>query len=214
MDKLFVHTSFFGVLMIKKLLALMLALFASIAFAAVDANSGDAAQLDSVKGVGPAVAAKIIDARKAGAFKDWSDLVNRVAGIGETNAAKLSAAGLTVNGATFKGMPAAAPTPKLTKPAQIEKAGKAAEAAKAAVVTPAAAPAPVVAPAAVVDNKVADKKAEKAAKKAADKEAKDAAKEAKVAAKAEKAAAKKAAAAEKASAAASSADGAKAKTKK
>ncbi|MDO9237010.1 MAG: helix-hairpin-helix domain-containing protein [Aquabacterium sp.] len=204
--------------MIKKLLALMLALFASIAFAAVDANSGDAAQLDSVKGVGPAGAAKIIDARKAGAFKDWNDLVNRVAGIGETNAAKLSAAGLTVNGATFKGMPAAVPAPKLAKPAQIEKAGKAAEAAKAAVVTPAVAPAPApapaVAPAAVVDNKVADKKAEKAAKKAADKEAKAAAKEAKVAAKAEKAATKKAAAAEKASAVASSADGAKAKTKK
>jgi len=102
--------------MLKKLSALVLALFASVSFAAVDVNSADATQLDSVKGIGPAMSAKIIDARKAGPFKSWTDFVDRVKGVGEGNAAKLSSAGLTVNGVTFTGMaaPKAPATPAAT----------------------------------------------------------------------------------------------------
>ena len=103
--------------MLKKLFVLFAMLYAAIAFAAVDANKATAAELDGIKGIGPAISAKIIDERKKGAFKDWDDMVKRVNGIGEGNAAKFSAEGLTVGGAAYKGA-AAAPAAKATdKPA-------------------------------------------------------------------------------------------------
>lgn len=93
--------------MIKKLLAAMLALFAAAAFAAVDVNKANQADLESIKGIGPVISAKILDERKKAPFKDWNDMVTRVKGVGEGNAAKFSADGLTVNGAAFAGAPAA-----------------------------------------------------------------------------------------------------------
>ena len=94
--------------MIKKLLAAMLALFAAAAFAAVDVNKATQADLESIKGIGPVISGKILDERKKAPFKDWNDMVTRVKGVGEGNAAKFSADGMTVNGATFAGAPAAA----------------------------------------------------------------------------------------------------------
>ena len=112
--------------MLKKLLVLLAALYASLAFAAADVNSATAADLDAVKGIGPALSARIIDARtQGGAFKDWNDLLARVKGIGEKSAAKLSTEGLTVNGSTYPGAPA--------------KAAPAVRSGAAAVVPPAAA---------------------------------------------------------------------------
>ena len=87
----------------------MLALFAAAAFAAVDANKATQAELEAVKGIGPAISAKIIEERKKGDFKDWQDMVTRVKGVGEKNAAKFSTEGLTVNGSAFAGAPAKAP---------------------------------------------------------------------------------------------------------
>ena len=101
--------------MLKRILVLLMALYAAIAFAAVDVNTADATQLDSVKGIGSAIAGKITAERKKAPFKDWDDLIGRVSGIGDKTAAKLSENGLTVNGATFKGVaakPAAAPAAK------------------------------------------------------------------------------------------------------
>ncbi len=107
--------------MLKKLIALLMAMFAAAAFAAVDVNTADTAALDGVKGIGPAIAAKITAERtKGGKFKDWDDLIGRVSGIGDKTAAKLSEAGLTVNGGTFKGVaakPAAAAKPADAKTA-------------------------------------------------------------------------------------------------
>lgn len=110
--------------MFKKLIATLLALFAAAAFAAVDANKASQAELEGVKGIGPAIATKILDERKKGAFKSWDDMVERVKGVGDGNAAKFSTAGLTVNGTAFKGAaaaPAAAPAkaeaPKAAAPA-------------------------------------------------------------------------------------------------
>ena len=94
--------------MIKLLVAAIAALFAAVAFAAVDVNQASLAELEAVKGVGPAIAGKILDERKKGAFKDWADFVERVQGVGAGNAAKFSAAGLTVGGASLKGAAAAA----------------------------------------------------------------------------------------------------------
>jgi competence protein ComEA len=122
--------------MLKKFLAALVALFAVAAFAAVDVNKATQAELESVKGIGPSIAVKILDERKRGSFKDWTDFVDRVQGVGEANAAKFSAEGLTVGGAAFKGV-AAAPAKKDDKPA----AKAAAPATAAAPAMPAAKPA-------------------------------------------------------------------------
>ena len=94
--------------MIKKLMLAVAALVASagFAFAQVDVNKADAAALDGVKGVGPSMSKAILDERAKGEFKDWSDLQGRVKGMGEKKAAKLSEAGLLVNGKGKDGAPA------------------------------------------------------------------------------------------------------------
>jgi competence protein ComEA len=97
--------------MLKKILNVLLMLYAAACFAAVDANKANAAELDSIKGIGPAMSTRILDERKKGNFKDWPDFISRVKGLGEGNAAKLSKAGLTVNGAEFKGTAAAKAEP-------------------------------------------------------------------------------------------------------
>ncbi len=132
--------------MFKKFAALMLALFTFAAFAAVDVNKATQAELDGIKGIGPGISGKILDERKKGNFKDWTDFVDRVKGVGEGNAAKFSAEGMTVNGATFKGM-AAAPA-KAPAPAKAEAAAKPAKAEPAAAVAAKPAPADKAAPAA------------------------------------------------------------------
>jgi competence protein ComEA len=104
--------------MLKKILAFVVMLYAAVAFAAVDVNKATAAELDGIKGIGPAISGKIIDERKKGNFKDWGDFIERVKGVGEGNAAKFSSEGLTVGGTAYK-TAAAAPAAKATdaKPA-------------------------------------------------------------------------------------------------
>jgi competence protein ComEA len=150
--------------MLKKILALVTLLYAALSFAAVDVNKGTAADLDGIKGIGPGISGKIVDERKKGNFKDWNDFIERVKGVGEGNAAKFSAEGLTVNGAGFKGA-AAAPTTKADTKADAKAAAKPAATAAAA---PAAAP--TAAPTAKEEKK--DPKAEAKAQKEADKKAK------------------------------------------
>ncbi|RZT04498.1 competence protein ComEA [Duganella sp. CF402] len=96
--------------MIKKLLLAVATLVATMTFAwaQVDVNKADAAALDSIRGLGPAKTKAILEERKKGEFKDWSDFEQRVKGIGEKNAVKLSAAGLQVNGKSKDGAPAKA----------------------------------------------------------------------------------------------------------
>jgi competence protein ComEA len=100
--------------MFKKALACLVSLLAAASFAAVDINTATVADLDSIKGIGPGTSAKILEARKTAPFKDWSDLIQRVPGIGDKRAVKLSTEGLTVNGEAYK--PAAANT-TTSKPA-------------------------------------------------------------------------------------------------
>lgn len=192
--------------MIKKILAAMLALFAAAAFAAVDVNKATPAELDTIKGIGPATAAKIVEERKNGAFKDWQDMITRVKGVGDKNAAEFSTSGLTVNGAAFAGAPAKAMTPAAA-PKKDDKAAAAPAAAAPAAMPASATRATMKMPAenaaaasAPMDKKAAAKK-EKEDKKAAKAAAADEAKKAK----AEKAAAAKAAKDGKPAAAASAA---------
>ncbi len=106
--------------MLKKILAILAMLYAAAAFAAVDVNKATAAELDGIKGIGPGISTKILDERKKGNFKDWNDFIERVKGVGEGNAAKFSAEGMTIGGATYKAV-AAAPATKAadTKPAAV-----------------------------------------------------------------------------------------------
>ena len=126
--------------MLKKILAFVAMLYAAAAFAAVDVNKATAAELDGIKGIGPAISGKIIDERKKGNFKDWNDFITRVQGVGEGNAAKFSAEGLTVNGAAFSGAPAA-PAKKDDKAAAAKDAKPAAKSGDKKTDAKAAAPA-------------------------------------------------------------------------
>jgi competence protein ComEA len=84
------------------LMASLLALVSAVAMADTDVNKATQAELETLKGIGPTVSGRMLDARKASPFKDWPDLIERVPGIGAGKAAKLSAEGLTVNGSPFK----------------------------------------------------------------------------------------------------------------
>jgi competence protein ComEA len=126
-------------LMMKKLMLAIATMVATMgfAFAQVDVNKADVAALDSVKGVGPKMSKAILDERAKGEFKDWADFEKRVKGVGDKSSAKLSAAGLQVNGKSKEGAPIS------SKPAD----GKASKApAPAAAGKPAAAPAAAAKP--------------------------------------------------------------------
>ncbi len=72
---------------------------------ALDINQANEAELDSIKGMGPALSAKVLKARTQGLFKDWNDLMQRVSGIRQNKAAQFSEQGLTVNGQQFSAKP-------------------------------------------------------------------------------------------------------------
>lgn len=112
--------------MIRNFIALLMAVFALNVFAAVDVNQASRADLETVKGIGPGLSSKILDARKTGSFQNWDDLVTRVSGIGPGNAARLSEAGLTVGGAAFDGK--AMPAGKSGKTAAADRSAKKAKA--------------------------------------------------------------------------------------
>jgi len=119
--------------MFKKLLLACIAfiLTMGMAFAQVEVNKADQSALDGVKGIGPAISKAIIAERtKGGEFKDWADLQKRVKGIGDKNSAKLSQAGLTVNGQAKPGAPAAAASAPASAPASAKASAPAASAPK------------------------------------------------------------------------------------
>ncbi len=93
--------------LVRHVVAFIVACFAltGAAWASVEVNSADTAQLESIKGIGPSLSGKILAARKQGAFRDWSDLSTRVSGVGEKNSAAFSRAGLTVGGKPKDGAP-------------------------------------------------------------------------------------------------------------
>ncbi len=84
-------------------LALLSALPLSSALAAVDVNQATEAQLDGLRGLGPATTRQILAERSKAPFKDWQDLLSRVKGLGPATAPRLSAEGLTVEGQAYPG---------------------------------------------------------------------------------------------------------------
>ena len=95
----------------KYLFGLALLLITACAGAAVEANTANEAELDSVKGLGPSSTARILAARNVAPFFDWTDFMRRVRGIKPATAQKLSQQGLTVNNATYETAPVGAKAP-------------------------------------------------------------------------------------------------------
>ena len=77
----------------------------------VDVNKASQAELETVKGIGPAMSSKILAARRSGDFRNWDDFVERVSGVGPGNARRMSEAGLRIAGSGFQGSGAAAGKP-------------------------------------------------------------------------------------------------------
>lgn len=100
---------------------------APLAFAGtspVDVNKASQAELETVKGIGPAMSAKILAARRSGEFKGWDDLVDRVGGIGPGNARRMSEAGLRVAGDAYTGSGAANKPVRYVSPDRKERADR------------------------------------------------------------------------------------------
>lgn len=80
---------------------------------AVEVNTASRAQLESVPGLGPALAQRLLAARP---FEGWPDLLQRVSGIKAATAAKLSGAGLRVGGLAFTPAPPAGASAARSEP--------------------------------------------------------------------------------------------------
>jgi competence protein ComEA len=88
--------------MFRHLIAVVLTTLSFAAFAALDVNKASQAELEALPGVGTAMSARVLAERQKSPFKDWADLILRVRGVGEGNAAKLSKGGLTVGTAAYQ----------------------------------------------------------------------------------------------------------------
>ncbi len=80
-----------------KTLALFMLCLSSPAWA-LDINLASEAELDGLRGLGPAFTRRVMAERDIRPFTDWPDLMRRVSGMGRVTAKKLSAQGLTVSG--------------------------------------------------------------------------------------------------------------------
>ena len=69
----------------------------------LELNQATQAQLESLSGVGPELAERLLKARSVKAFESWADLRRRVSGIGAKQANKLSDQGLRVQGQALPG---------------------------------------------------------------------------------------------------------------
>ncbi len=102
------------------LTTVLLGLSCLVAQAAVDANKASAKELEAVKGIGPALSAKIVKARADAPFRNWDDMMKRVSGVGPVTATRLSTQGFTVGGSAYAATDAVATASKA--PAQPPKA--------------------------------------------------------------------------------------------
>lgn len=101
-------------------MALVAALQGGAALAATDINHAREADLDGIKGIGPAMSLRILAERAKRHFQDWPDLIARVKGISAATAARLSGEGLTVNGAGYT-PPARTPAPSMPSAAAADR---------------------------------------------------------------------------------------------
>lgn len=69
---------------------------AARAAAGVDVNVATADELQTVRGIGPALAGRIVEERARGPYRDLADLEARVKGVGPGNVRRFAEAGLVV----------------------------------------------------------------------------------------------------------------------
>ncbi|MDP5117062.1 MAG: helix-hairpin-helix domain-containing protein [Burkholderiaceae bacterium] len=74
---------------------------------ALEVNHATEAELDGLRGLGPAFTRRILSERDIRPFTDWPDLMRRVSGMGGVTAQKLSAQGLTVQNQPLEQKPIA-----------------------------------------------------------------------------------------------------------
>ena len=74
---------------------------------ALEVNQATEAELDGLRGLGPALTRRILAERSLRPFADWQDLMRRVSSMGGVTAQKLSAQGLTVQNQPLKQKPIA-----------------------------------------------------------------------------------------------------------
>jgi competence protein ComEA len=68
---------------------------------ALEINQANEAELDSLKGMGPSLSAKVLTARAQSPFVNWQDLMRRVSGLRQAKAQQFSEQGLTIQGLPF-----------------------------------------------------------------------------------------------------------------
>ena len=74
---------------------------AQLSVFALEINQANEAELDSIKGMGPAMTRKVLNARAEKPFINWKDLMSRVTGMGKNKAQHFSDQGVLVNGLAF-----------------------------------------------------------------------------------------------------------------
>jgi competence protein ComEA len=74
---------------------------ACLSVLALEINQANEAELDSIKGMGPAMTRKVLIARAERPFANWKELILRVSGIGKAKAQQFSDQGVLVNGLAF-----------------------------------------------------------------------------------------------------------------
>ncbi len=81
----------------------------------LELNCASRAQLEQVKGIGVALAERLLQAREKSPFADWNDVKARVPGVGRRSVDQLAAQGVTVTPAACapSGRPASAATDHL-----------------------------------------------------------------------------------------------------
>jgi len=102
------------------------AMLHALACGATDVNRAGAAELDSIKGIGPALSDRILEERQKGDFKDWADFMARVKGISQRSAARFSAQGLPVGDAAYPDGAGAQSGKKAWQPTGVEAGASAA----------------------------------------------------------------------------------------
>ena len=86
----------------RRVLGVLGALCVMGAAQALELNRASEAELDGLRGMGPALNRQVRLARAQHAFTDWADFQARVAGVGAAKARAFSEQGLTVNGQPYR----------------------------------------------------------------------------------------------------------------